>query len=104
MDWLYPIRTGKTFFDVWSVCHFAFWLVFAFNWVALTVRHQLQVAWWAVYVVALVFALVWELIEWRILEPNGYVLHPEIWFNRWLSDPSIALVAVVVGLWLVRHQ
>jgi len=38
------------------------------------------------------------------LEPHGYVLHPEVWFNRWLSDPLVGLAGVALGLWLVRQQ
>ena len=29
--WLWPIRTGKTFFDVWSICHFVAGMLIGFN-------------------------------------------------------------------------
>lgn len=104
MNWLWPIKTGRTFFDVWSICHFAFWLVFGFNWGAVALRNKSEHAWWLPYVVAVVGALLWEVVEGQVFEPLGFVRHPEAWFNRWLSDPLVAVIAVLFALWLVRHQ
>jgi hypothetical protein len=59
---------------------------------------------WLPYVVVLVGALLWEVFEWQVLEKLGFVRCPEMWFNRWLSDPIVGLAGVALGLWLVRQQ
>lgn len=104
MSWLWPIKTGKTFFDVWSVCHCFFWVVLGFNWGALAPKHKWMALAWLPFAVTLVLALLWEVAEKWYFEPHGWVLHPEVWYNRWLSDPLVGLIGMGLGLWLVSKQ
>lgn len=104
MSWLWPIKTGQSFFDTWTICHFAFWTVAGFNWGAIALRNRAMHAWWLPLVVALAGALLWEVIEWQVFEPLGFVRYPEVWFNRWVSDPLVGVAAMLFGLWAVHHQ
>jgi hypothetical protein len=108
MSWLWPIRTGQTVVDVWSVCHLCFWVVYGFNFWAVCLRAHYTPPWWVGYTLAvaaaLLFALAWELLEGFYLEKHGWVLFKEIWFNRWLSDPLMAVLGTALGLYLVRLQ
>lgn len=104
MGWLWPIRTGQTFFDTWTICHLCFWIVFGYNFVAVCLRRK----WvdrlpWAL-LLALVGAYAWECFEGFVLEPRGWVMFQEVWFNRWISDPFVALVGTLGGVLLVRKQ
>jgi len=104
MTWLWPPRTGQTVLDTWSICHFCFWLVIGFNWQALALKNKAMHSWWLPYLVVLAGALLWEVFESQVLEKLGFVRCPELWFNRWLSDPIVGLAGVALGLWLVRQQ
>lgn len=104
MNWFWPIRTGNTFFDVWSICHLCFWVVAGFNWASVALKYKALSNWWLLYVATLAVAFLWEVIEKQIFEPSGYVHHPEIWYNRWLSDPLIGLIGVTIGVYLVSKQ
>jgi len=104
MSWFLPVKTGQSFFDTWSICHFCFWVVIGFNWGALALKNKAMHAWWLPYLVVLAGALLWEVFEGQVLEKLGFVRCPELWFNRWLSDPIVGLAGVALGLWLVKHQ
>jgi hypothetical protein len=104
MSWLWPPRTGQTFLDLWSVCHLCFWIVIGFNWGALALKNKALHPVWLPIVVTVCGALLWEVFEWQVLERLGIVRHPELWFNRWLSDPLVGVIGVLLGIWLVRHQ
>ena len=102
MHWLWPIRTGITLFDVWTIVHFAQWIFICAN---------LDVLWWkgkstlfpVVFILAV--AIIWEIIERLVFEPSGIVQHPESWVNTWLSDVLItAPLGCLIGLWVARTQ
>jgi hypothetical protein len=104
MSWLWPIQTGQTFFDTWSICHLCFWIVYGYNYVATCLKRKAPAKLWQALLVALIFAYAWECFEGFVLEPHGWVMFKEVWFNRWLSDPLMAVVGTVGGLYLVRKQ
>jgi len=89
MAWLYG-KTGTSFFDVWSIVHFCFW-VFAGS-VAWGAKVQ---KWWAL-AASVLFALAWECFE-RYAETRWprYWLHPESWWNSWFSDVLMCVLGVL---------
>lgn len=96
--------TGTSLLDVWTVVHVAFWLVVGANLQALSaVRDQVWRAESIVFGV-LVGAIAWELVEGLLLEPAGYVRFPEIWYNRWVSDPLVGIFGAYLGMLLVRGR
>ena len=92
MNWLWPIHTGKTFFDVWSIAHLAYWLfVGSVLW---SCRADRSFA----FSTCLVLASTWELFE-RFAERRwpGTWMNPESPLNTF-SD--VVMVAVgVLGIW-----
>lgn len=103
MKWLWPIQTGKTFFDLWSLVHFAFWFVVGADIWALKAAGKVK-GLLIPLAISMILALVWEIIERFGIEAHGLVAFPERWFNRWLSDPLMCLLGVLVGWLLLRHQ
>lgn len=97
--WLWPVVTGRTFFDVWSVVHLAFWLVVGANIRALVKGPRVTA-----YAACIAAAYAWEVFEKWWMEPRGYVLHPESWLNRWLSDPLMCVLGVLAGVALIARQ
>jgi len=101
MEWLWPIKTGRTFFDIWTIEHIAWWIFFSAN---------LEVLWWKGRTwIGILFwlglSISWEAIERIYFEPHGLVKHPEVWFNSWVSDIFIAnLFGLIVGMWIARAQ
>jgi hypothetical protein len=104
MSWLWPIRTGQTFFDVWTVCHLCFWVIFGFNAWAVCLKRKLSPSKWLILLVAFALSFVWEGFEGGYLESHGWVMFQEVWFNRWVSDPLMALAGTAFGLALVKRQ
>lgn len=104
MSWLWPIKTGQTFFDTWSICHLCFWMVYGYNFVAVFLKRKKVAPMWAALLLALIGAYAWECFEGFYLEKHGWVMFQEVWFNRWLSDPLVALAGTAAGVALVRKQ
>lgn len=104
MNWLWPIRTGKTFFDTWTIIHLCFWMVVGGVWDSVRSARFWPNRWGAVLTVTLTLALAWECFEKWYAEPHGWVEHPEVWFNRWLSDPLVGLIGVTLGIILISRQ
>lgn len=104
MSWLWPIKTGQTFFDTWSICHVCFWLVYGYNFVAVCLKYKWTVSLELGVLLALVCAYVWECFEGFYLEPRGWVMFQEIWFNRWVSDPLMAIIGAMIGIVLAKRQ
>ena len=95
---LWPIRTGETFFDEWSLVHFAFWFVIGANLAALKAPPWLC---WTVFIVG---ALAWEIVEKFVVDGMlGWVAHPERWFNSWISDILVAPIGGFAGYYLIKH-
>jgi len=90
MNWFFPIRTGKTFFDVWTIVHVCFWVYFG------SLTWSLRLGRWKAMFLCISLALVWEVFE-RIMEPRrpDLWLTPESWLNAWVSDPITCVVGVL---------
>lgn len=94
MDWLWPIKTGKTFFDVWTIVHVTFWvftghIAWVFQWNR-----------WYSMLGFLALAFSWEAFE-RVMEPRrpDLWLNPESWVNAYLSDAVLTCVCGVLFIW-----
>jgi len=98
-DWLWPIKTGKTFFDVWSACHFAAGAVIGFD----LGSFDMPFGWFCLTTVVLGY--LWEVVETLIEKYKpGAIKHPEGPLNRWVSDPLMVFLGALVGYWLVSFQ
>ena len=99
MDWLWPVSTGKTFFDIPSIFHFCFWVFVGscFAYVRLPIKAAM--CW------MLAGAVAWEVFE-RYAEKKWptYWLHPEIWHNAYVSDILMGVAGVWLAYWLVSKQ
>jgi hypothetical protein len=94
MDWIWPIKTGRTFFDVWTIVHFSFWVF---------VGHIAWVFHWNRWYSMLCFialAFIWEGFE-RYMEPRHPDLwqNPESWVNAYLSDGLFTCILGVLFIW-----
>ena len=98
MQWLMGV-TGKSFFDTSSVIHFAFW-IFIGSCVAYA-KKPLSYAMAGMFV----FAYAWEVFE-RHAEKKWpqYWLHPESWYNSYISDILMGVLGVWFAYWLVSRQ
>lgn len=101
IKYLWPIKTGETFFDVWSIPHITFWIfIGSALWPFLRLLPWAERAW---YVAAcLVVALAWEVFEHYMvpLRPDMW-LHGESFVNSWVSDPLTCVVGVVWMMWML---
>ena len=100
MDIFWPIKTGRTFFDVNTIFHLAFWVFMGSNfWYAKAYISKPNSL-----VVGVCGALVWEVAE-RFFErwfPQMFT-HPESWYNSWLSDPLTALIGILLANYALEH-
>jgi hypothetical protein len=98
-SWLWPIRTGKTFFDVWSICHFVAGMLIGFNVGSQGVELPIFIG------INLALGYGWEVVE-RFIEKYAphMVKHPEGPLNAWVSDPLMVLLGGLLGFWLVGLQ
>lgn len=100
MDWLWPIRTGRTLFDVWTIAHLAFWVFVASTMAAF------KMPMFKAGCIVVAVAGLWELFE-RFAEAHWPKIwaHPESWYNALISDIGIAgLLGLVIGYWIYRNQ
>lgn len=99
MNYFWPIVTGKTFFDGWSIVHLAFWIVFGSTLAAFHVGED-KTMWWMLGI-----ALGWEIFE-RLAEYMWPIVwaHPESWLNSWISDPLMGVLGVLIGYLIYRNQ
>ena len=100
MNWFWPIRTGRTFFDVWTIFHLSFWLFFgSCSWAA---RHYIDKP--HALLIGLTMAYGWEIFE-RYAErkwPNIW-LNPESPLNSYVSDPLTCLVGILFAWWALTY-
>ena len=94
LKYFWPVSTGKTFFDVWSIAHLSFWM---FIGSALWPITSKQPIWLKASVLGgcLVVAYSWEIFE-RFGEKRWPTLwlNPESPLNSWVSDPLMCLLGV----------
>jgi hypothetical protein len=100
MGWFYPIRTGQTFFDVWSIFHLAFWVFMGSNfWAAQKFIERPRAM-----LVGLCLAYGWELFE-RYAEhkwPDVW-LTPESHLNSYVSDPLTCVLGMLFAWYALDH-
>jgi hypothetical protein len=100
MEWLYPIRTGRTFFDVWTIFHLAFWVFMGSNfWNA---RGYVDKS--TALMLGLAASYMWEAFE-RYAEcrwPKLW-LSPESWYNSYLSDPMTCVIGILFAWYALEN-
>ena len=90
MHYFWPIVTGLTFFDIWTVVHLAFWVATSsYLW---SFRDKIKKLW--AFVICFSFSFIWEVIE-RIAETYwaDRWTSPESWVNSWISDPLMCVIS-----------
>ena len=125
MDVIYG-HSGFSFFDVWSLVHFCFW-VFVASVIWAQGKKSTNLWWRPVSLVScVVLAYTWELAEsylaprypthwadWFTYRGSTWIAvcpqyaegcHYESWWNSWISDPLTALVAVLLVFVLLDHR
>jgi hypothetical protein len=97
-SWLWPVATGKTFLDVWTIFHLAFWLYMGSNFYSFKVPLATALA------VGIVFSYLWEIFE-RYAEVKWPAIwtHPESWVNAYVSDPLTSVVGILVTWFLLNN-
>lgn len=96
MSWLIG-RTGHSFFDYWTLSHFAFWFVVGSSTGTLKKRGF-------VVLVGLCIAFWWEVFE-KFAEKKwpAVWLTPESWLNSWVSDPLMCVLGLLIAWWGFDH-
>lgn len=110
MTWLWPIHTGRTFFDVWSLVHLTFWFFAGSIFWSREYHQKLSGLSQGLdlrgmnFGYCLVMAFGWEVFE-RFAEKQWpqYWLSPESWYNSWVSDPLMCAVAVLACWYALDH-
>lgn len=99
MKWLWPIVTGKTFFDSSTIIHLCAWIFIGSG--------CAYAGWplWLGMLICMMVAIGWEFFEIHaeLWWPDTWQ-HPESWHNRWVSDPLMCILGVALAYWLVRIQ
>jgi hypothetical protein len=96
MSWkehFWPIKTGITFFDKWSVVHLTGWFTLGAN------LQAIYLGFWVSFVILLLTAFGWEILERTLLKKK--IEHPESWLNSWVSDPIVDMIGGLLGIWFV---
>lgn len=100
MKWLWPIETGKTIFDVWTIAHIAFWTFACATMAAFKEEFGRATS------IVLCASLTWELFE-RFAEkqwPHIW-MHPETAINSYVGDVLVSgLLGLFMGYWIVANQ
>jgi hypothetical protein len=95
MSWLWG-KPGQGFLDRWSFVHLAFWFAVGGN---LGAKHVATIWCLAIFLVG---AYLWEVIEMTLQKYTSLVAVHESLLNRWISDPTMALVGGFAGVWLLE--
>lgn len=102
MSWsqyFWPIQTGRTFFDAWTIVHIAFWLVVGAN----MGNPTLKISIWACWLTFIVGAVIWEVVEKFVVHQMlGWVAFPEVWYNSWISDILVAPLGGFIGYYMIK--
>lgn len=100
MQWIYPVITGKTFFDVWTLFHLAFWFFMGSNFWSL--RNFIELKY--VLLIGIFLSYIWEFFE-KYAEkkwPNLW-LNPESWLNSYISDPLTSIIAILSSYYVLNN-
>ena len=98
VTWFWPVRTGQTFIDVWTIFHLAFWVFMGSTLWA--VKMPLPNA----LLGGVAAAYCWELFE-RYAEQRWPTiwLNPESWLNSYVSDPLTCVVGVAFAFYALEN-
>jgi hypothetical protein len=100
LEYFWPIVTGYTFLDVWTLPHLGFWCVIG------SIIWALKGSKWLGVEICFLLALLWETFEYFIafpLWPNHW-LDPESWINSLISDPLTCIIGYLGIWWLLEHR
>lgn len=98
-NWFWPVHTGASLFDFWSLIHLAFWFIIGSQ-VAAMMKAKGWKALPLVISVGLIVAYGWEIFErhaerlWPLVWNS-----PESWVNSWISDPLMCVLGLAIGWW-----
>jgi hypothetical protein len=97
MSWLFG-KTGYSFFEYWTLGHFACWF-----WIG-TITAGLKFDRIATFVASFVLAFAWEAFEKKgeVWFPQ-FAVHPESWWNRWVSDPLMCVLGLLIAWYGFDH-
>ena len=91
-------RVGSSFLDFWSLAHFGLPLILGMDFESQKWSHAL------LFPLVMVGAFLWEVLE-RRMEKTGVPFriekHEGPW-NRWVSDPLMAVIGYWFGVYGVR--
>lgn len=98
MDWFWPVRTGKTVLDVWTIMHVAFWVYMASNFYSFGVTRNRALF------LGVVLSFAWEFFE-RFAEHQWPDIwqHPESFANAYVSDPLTSVLGVLFSYYVLEH-
>lgn len=88
-------HNGEALLDRWTLVHLAFWFVIGANMEALHVPGHWR------WLLILVGALAWEVVETGLEKYTNVVAQPESYLNRWLSDPLMGVIGGAAGMLLM---
>ncbi len=98
MNYFWPIVTGHTFFDIWTLPHLGFWVVVG------STAKVLKANVWITLGACLAVAFGWEIFEHFAFQKwPGLWEDPESWVNSWISDPLTCVVSVL-GFWVMHKH
>jgi len=99
MIWLWPIMTGVTLVDAWTLAHLGFWCFVG------STLWSFKLNRWHAFYVCLFVAIAWEGFE-RYAERAwpGRWQDPESWINSWVSDPLTCVIAYWGIHWILDHR
>ena len=93
--------TGYSFFDVWAIVHFCFWIFVGSTLWAYKAKIMKLIS----FISCMILAFSWEVYEY-FMAPR----HPEIWrdpesfWNSWISDPLMCAIAFFGIWWMLDHR
>ena len=89
-------HNGEAILDRWTLVHLAWWFVIGAN------MESQHMGWVARWVIIMVGAFAWEVIETAMEKYTSMVAQPESYLNRWVSDPLMAVIGGGAGMFLLR--
>lgn len=100
MNWFWPIRTGITFFDVWTIIHLCFWVFMGSNFWNMQPLLSLKGA----LILGLLLSYAWEVFE-RYAEVQHPVVwkNPETWLNSYVSDPLTSIIGILIAWYMLDN-
>jgi hypothetical protein len=98
LAWVYPVHTGRTLLDAWSLVHVAFWFFAGSVLWSIKGNRKLELG----YCLAVAYA--WEASE-RFCErrwPKIWI-NPESFINSVISDPAMCIAGIAAAWYILDH-